>query len=95
MSGLRARWRNEVAGGLAALVAAFLPCQDRSALAAEPVSLELLLAVDVSGSVDAGEFRLQIQGIARAFGDPLVLEVIRSLGEQGIAVALVQWSGAR
>ena len=83
-----------MACGLAALVAAFLLCQGRSTLAAEPVSLELLLAVDVSGSVDAREFRLQIQGIAQAFSDPHVLQVIRSLGEQGIAVALVQWSGA-
>ena len=34
------------------------------------VDLELVLAVDASGSVDEEEFRLQLSGIAAAFRDP-------------------------
>ena len=59
------------------------------------VDLELLLAVDASGSVSAEEFQLQIGGIAAAFRDPEVFEAIRSGPMQRIAVALMIWSDAR
>lgn len=58
-----------------------------------PVELELVLAVDASGSVDAREFNLQVLGLATAFRDPDVVAAIRSVGSGGIAVAVVQWSG--
>lgn len=61
----------------------------------EPVALELVLALDSSSSVSAEEFDLQRQGISRAFRDPSVLEAIAELGDQGLAVALIQWSGGR
>jgi len=57
------------------------------------VDLELLLAVDVSGSVDHHEYALQIYGLVRAFRDETVLAAIRRAGPRGIAVAVVQWSG--
>ena len=57
-----------------------------------PVELELVLAVDTSSSVDSKEFKLQINGYAAAFRDPLVVEAIKALGEEGLAVTLVQWS---
>jgi len=59
------------------------------------VDLELVLAVDASSSVSAAEFELQIQGLARAFRDPRVLQAIRASGDLGLAVALVQWSDNR
>ncbi len=59
------------------------------------VDLELLLAVDASGSVSAEEFHLQVGGIAAAFRDPEVFEAIRSGPLQRIAVALMIWSDAR
>ncbi len=59
------------------------------------VDLELVLAVDASSSVSTAEFDLQIQGLARAFRDPQVLQAVRALGELGLAVSLVQWSGER
>ena len=68
------------------------------AAAQEPgrrVDLELVLAVDASSSVSAAEFELQIQGLARAFRDPRVLQAIRASGDLGMAVALVQWSDNR
>ncbi len=57
-----------------------------------PVDLELVLAVDVSSSVDDGEFELQMQGIAAAFRHSGVQAAIHATGDRGIAVALVQWS---
>ena len=60
--------------------------------AGAPVDLELVLAVDVSSSVDDGEFELQMQGIAAAFRHPGVQAAIHATGDLGIAVALIQWS---
>lgn len=62
--------------------------------AEQPVDLELVLAVDVSRSIDAYEFELQRAGYVEAFRDPRVIGAIRSGGLGAIAVTLVQWSGA-
>ena len=59
------------------------------------VDLELVLAVDASASVDSVEFDLQVQGFAEAFRHPQVIAAIRSIGDYGIAVAVVQWAGVR
>ena len=58
------------------------------------VDLELLLAVDASGSVDAREFQLQLGGIARAFRDADVQDAIATGPTGRIAVALMIWSDA-
>ena len=50
----------------------------------------LVLALDVSGSVDAKEYRLQADGLADALGDPVVSE---ALVQAGALIAVVQWSG--
>lgn len=63
-------------------------------LAAEPVDVELVLAVDVSGSIDSYEFQLQRKGYSDAFRDPNVLDAIRAGTRQRIAVTMVEWSGA-
>ena len=60
---------------------------------AEEVTLELLLAVDCSSSVDRREYELQVRGLADAFRDPRVLQALEGTGPRGIAVALLQWSG--
>ncbi|MFD0915723.1 DUF1194 domain-containing protein [Pseudahrensia aquimaris] len=57
------------------------------------VELELVLAIDTSTSVNADEYELQRTGLARAFRSANVQSAIASLGEQGIAVAVVQWAG--
>lgn len=56
------------------------------------VDLALVLAVDCSSSVDAGDYRLQMFGIAQALRNPKVLDAIQSGENQRIAFALVQWS---
>jgi hypothetical protein len=58
------------------------------------VELELVLAVDTSASVSEGEFVLQMQGIAQAFRNPVVVEAIKAGGDNGIAVTLVMWSSS-
>ena len=63
------------------------------ASAQEPVDIELVLAVDLSISVDGAEFDLQRQGLVAAFRDPTVIEAIRA-NAQGIAIAVVLWAGA-
>jgi hypothetical protein len=63
------------------------------ALAQTTVDLQLVLAVDASGSVDQRRFELQQQGYVAAFRDPRVLQAIRSGGAQAIAVTMVQWTG--
>lgn len=60
--------------------------------AQELVDLELVLAVDASGSVDASEYALQMRGIANAFRDPEVLAAIQSGPNQRIAVSLFLWA---
>ena len=65
------------------------------ARAADPVDMELVLAVDVSGSIDEYEFQLQRKGYSDAFLDPRVLDAIRANPLQRIAVSMVEWSGAQ
>lgn len=53
--------------------------------------LALLLAVDISGSVDPREYRIQMKGLADALNDAVVSEAL----VRGAAhVALMQWTGA-
>jgi len=59
------------------------------------VDLQLVLAVDSSGSVNFGEFELQAVGIARALRDPEVVEAVERWTPNGIAVSVVHWSGRR
>jgi len=59
----------------------------------EPVDLALVLAVDCSYSVDAGEFDQQMKGLVSAFQNPDVAAAIASVPGGRIAVSLVQWSG--
>ena len=56
--------------------------------------IELVMAVDVSGSVDDDEHALQMGGIAAAFRDPDVTDAIASL-KGGLLVTVLQWSGER
>jgi hypothetical protein len=72
-----------------ALVAAPL-----SARAAEAVDLLLVLAADVSRSVDHAKFQLQRDGYAAAINDPRVMNAIMSGANRRIALCYIEWSGA-
>ena len=58
----------------------------------DPVDLELVIATDVSPSIDASEARLQREGIAEAFLDLRVVDAIRSGSLGKIAVAAIDFS---
>src|SRR5262247_790761 len=64
-----------------------------AARAAEQVDLLLVLASDVSRSVDHPKFLLQREGYAAAVSDPHVMDAIKSGPQQRIAVCFVEWSG--
>jgi hypothetical protein len=57
------------------------------------VALALVLAVYASDSVSTDRFELQKQGYATAFRNRQVLNSIRSLATQSIAVTMMQWTG--
>ncbi|MGI9407148.1 MAG: DUF1194 domain-containing protein [Hyphomicrobiaceae bacterium] len=56
-------------------------------------TLALVLAIDVSGSVDPNEYVLQMSGLAKAFRSEDIAAAINSDGTTGIYVTVVQWSG--
>jgi hypothetical protein len=60
---------------------------------AETVDLRLVLAADVSISVDDEEFRLQRDGYAAAITSVPVLEAIQAGPHRAIAVTFIEWSG--
>lgn len=56
------------------------------------VDVALILAVDVSGSIDARERDLQRQGYARAISSRPVVEAIEAGAHGRVLVAVVEWS---
>jgi hypothetical protein len=61
----------------------------------QPVDLLLVLAADVSRSIDQPKFQLQREGYAAAISHPRVLSAITSGPNQRVAVCFVEWSGFR
>lgn len=67
---------------------AFSACLTSPAAACD---LALVLAVDVSGSVDANEYRIQMDGLAEALRDGVISEaLVRGRAE----ILLLQWTGS-
>ena len=73
------------------LVCTCIGLSARPAAAQTPVSIELVLAVDTSLSVNDIEFRLQMRGIATALRSEDVIKLIESYN--GVAITLIQWAG--
>jgi Protein of unknown function (DUF1194) len=78
-----------------ALVAIAVPALLLSIGAARAAGVELtvVLAADVSRSVDDGEFQLQRKGYAAALTDPRVLKAIHATKSGAIGVCFIEWSG--
>lgn len=76
-------------GALLALNAAAVPSQ-----AAEPVDVELVLAVDVSLSMSPGELEIQRRGYAAALVDSQVLDAIAGGAYGRIALTYFEWAGS-
>jgi hypothetical protein len=62
-----------------------------AAAAAEPAAVAIVLAIDVSASVDADSFVLQRDGIAQAFESPRLVAAITAL-PGGIEALFLEWS---
>jgi Protein of unknown function (DUF1194) len=73
------------------LAAAFTPGPVRADV---EVDLALVIAVDISYSMDPEELTLQRQGFAEAFRAPVVHDAIRSGMLGRIAVVYMEWAGA-
>jgi hypothetical protein len=82
-----ARWSRNVA---AAIFAWFLAMPMAAAV---EVDLQLVLAVDVSRSIDDYEYDLQKRGYAEALEHPAVIQAIASGQHRAIAVTLIEWAG--
>lgn len=76
------------------IVALALSPDPDTAQAQQPrqVSMELVLAVDSSASVNDAEYALQIRGIADALRRPEIISIIRQYGD-GVAVSVIHWGG--
>lgn len=61
---------------------------------AEEVDLELVLAMDASGSISEKEYILQLEGTSQAFRDPAIQAAITSGPTGKIAISIMLWSDA-
>jgi len=52
----------------------------------------LALGLDVSGSVDATEYRLQLDGIVGALADPRVQDLLFAMPSAPVRIAIYEWS---
>ena len=75
----------------AACLALLLP----GSATAETCRLALALALDVSGSVDQTEYRLQAEGLAAALTDPEVEAALFTYPAAPVAIAVYEWSASR
>lgn len=66
---------------------AFLVCLASKSAGCETA---LLLSIDISGSIDAGEYAMQTEGLALALNDAAIVETLVA-GQ--MALAVVHWSG--
>lgn len=79
--------------GIVLLAVAACLAGARGTLAETAVDLQLVLAVDASGSVSEERFELQKRGYVAAFRSPQLLRAVQSGQAQAIAVTMVQWTG--
>lgn len=83
-----------VGTGIALFAALWLLALQAAPARAEKVDLELVLAIDVSGSVDPVEARLQRRGYLQALADPAIVKAMTSGPLRKVAVTYVEWAGS-
>ena len=88
-------WRIGLALGAVAMLALFAPGarQAGAAGAAVAVDAAVVLAADVSRSIDDDEFALQRRGYADAIQSQQVLDAVSTGPHGAIALAYVEWAG--
>lgn len=90
MSALWSNARHVLATGVALVAAGFCGAGMASA---EPVDVELVLAVDVSLSMSPAELEIQRRGYAAALTHESVLQAIADGAHGRIAISYVEWAG--
>jgi len=70
-----------------------VPGTTRAGDEAHRVAVELMIAVDVSHSIDGDELTFQVESIANAFRDDRLIRKIVGLHGGGVAVAVMFWAG--
>ncbi len=75
-----------------AILAACLSAAGSAGAASIPVDLELVIAVDVSRSMDVDEFGLQRSGYVAAIRSPDFINAVRSGDHRRIALTYVEWA---
>jgi Protein of unknown function (DUF1194) len=93
-AGVLRAMRSAVRSAVMAAVAFAVLAASVAVAGAQTVDLLLVLASDVSRSVDQPKFQLQRDGYAAAITDARVLDAIRSGPNRQIAVCFIEWSGA-
>jgi hypothetical protein len=88
----RAGLRNISAAAAVTLLSALFGAGLAAAQDGEAVDTALIVAVDVSNSVDDKRYRLQMEGIAQALEDPAVIEGIIGGAKGGILFSMVTWA---
>ena len=78
-------------GALFLLAAALLAATPHT-VRADEVDVALVLALDVSLSVDEGEYQLQRDGIAEAFESPTLVAAVAGGTHHAIEVLVLEWS---
>ena len=89
----RGRMKFALLGGLCGALAT-VPAPAAPAGAIQ-VDVKLVIATDMSHSIDAEEAQIQRQGVADVFLDPAVIKTIEKGSLGVIAVAMLDWSGYR
>ncbi|WP_204113934.1 DUF1194 domain-containing protein [Shimia biformata] len=74
-------------------VLAMILCLLTATVAAAQCRQALALGLDVSGSVDSAEYRIQFDGLASALLDPEVQEALLAPGLPPVSLAIFEWSG--
>jgi hypothetical protein len=95
MSAIDLSRRSMLLGAASALASRAVSGGTRFAVAqpAESVSCALVMAVDVSSSIDGEHWWLQRKGYAEAFRQPEVIRAITDTARRRIAVCYFEWAG--
>jgi len=78
---------------LLALVVILLGLLICASARAQPVSVAIVMAADVSGSIDFHRWKLQREGYAQAVTHPAFLRAVEATPTRSVAIAFVEWSG--
>src|SRR5271169_1325899 len=88
-------WRIGLALGAAVIVAVLAPQTHGASAASRPVMVDaaIVLAADVSRSIDDEEFALQRRGYADAIQSQQLIDAISTGPHGAIALSYVEWAG--